>query len=248
MKLLFFLLIATFCCPFYILAQGEIEEDPNSFFNHESSWGLYLTSTGYGINYHFAKRLNATKRKLITGEIFVVKHPKEVAMTNPIYGGGRYIFGKTNFCLAFRGGLGKQIVLFSKQDKGSVAVKYAYSYGGSVAFLKPVYYEVEPPGGVIEDKLFREIRNDQWIIGRSSAFKGFSESSFVPGVFVKGSVSFEYSTNNRYVSAIEGGVIIDAYMKELDLMAETDNSQFFFTLFIAYRFGKIINDNYEDEI
>ena len=35
--------------------------------------------------------------------------------------------------------------------------------------------------------------------------------------------------------------MIQAYLSSLEIMAVDDNQQFYFTLFISYRFGKIVN-------
>jgi len=40
---------------------------------------------------------------------------------------------------------------------------------------------------------------------------------------------------------LEAGVMFQAYLKDLDLMAVDDNQQFLFVLFLSYRIGRIVN-------
>ncbi|PLX21983.1 MAG: hypothetical protein C0597_02910, partial [Marinilabiliales bacterium] len=145
-----------------------------------------------------------------------------------------------------RVGYGKQNEMFSKRDPGSVAIRYFYSIGPSVAIQKPIYYEILYPlndsvYGVREEKFNADIHTSGQINGKTSFFDGFDEISLVPGAFLKAGVNFEFSQSETLIHALEAGVMIQAYLSSLEIMDVEDNQQFYFTLFVSYRFGKIVN-------
>ncbi len=63
----------------------------------------------------------------------------------------------------------------------------------------------------------------------------------VPGAYLKAGINFEFSQSETLIHALEAGVMIQAYLNSLEIMAVDDNQQFYFTLFVSYRFGKIVN-------
>ena len=94
---------------------------------------------------------------------------------------------------------------------------------------------------VTEDKFNPDIHTSSEIKGKASFFKGFDEIKLVPGGYIKAGFNFEFSQKETLIHALEAGVMFQAYTNSLELMAVNDNQQFFFTLFICYRFGKIVN-------
>ena len=131
-----------------------------------------------------------------------------------------------NVAMEFRGSAGFQKELYRKMDQGGVSIRFVYSGGPTLVLLKPIYYQVAYPDGYREEKF--DLSKTQIIYGRASFFKGFSEIGFDPGVFVKGTFSFEFSKRQLKFSAIEVGATASAFLQELEIMA-TQNSQFFFT-------------------
>jgi hypothetical protein len=148
-----------------------------------------------------------------------------------------------NYVYDLRVGYGKQNEMFNKRAPGSLAIRYFYSIGPSVAILKPIYYEIYD---FVTDSLSIEKFNDdihtaEQIRGKSSYFEGFNEINFVPGAYVKLGVNFEFSQNETLIHALEAGVMMQGYLNNLDIMDIDDNQQFYLTLFVSYRFGKIVN-------
>jgi hypothetical protein len=62
---------------------------------------------------------------------------------------------------------------------------------------------------------------------------------------VKGGLSFEYSASNQLISAIDAGIVFDAFAKKIPIMYTDLNSQLFLTLFVSYRFGWVVNARYK---
>jgi len=60
-------------------------------------------------------------------------------------------------------------------------------------------------------------------------------------LFVKGGFNFEYSKEEKLIHAVEAGISFSAFTKKIPIMATTDNKALYFSLFISYRFGVIID-------
>ncbi|MDR2038024.1 MAG: hypothetical protein LBQ60_08875 [Bacteroidales bacterium] len=249
-----------------VLAQGEIDLQPKVFYRNEWSVAAMLNSNGFGANYRYGKRINARNKRLFEVDFAYMKHPKESKTYTP--DGSRVVYGKTNLAFDFRFALGRQHEIFRKYDVGGIAIRYFYNYGPAVAMLKPIYYNVgeavqvpgNPPITVIMPLDDPEIFDPTWygnniyVLSRSSFFKGFNKMEFVPGVFGKFGINFEYSKQDRIIHALEAGFIIEAFAKKVKILNLDDpptyldkvakNQQFLFTLFVSYRFGRIV-DPYE---
>ncbi len=87
-------------------------------------------------------------------ELAYIKHPKEVKISASPYSyatSRRYVNGKTNLFVNLRPSIGFQREIFSKEDRGSIAIKYFYGGGPSLGITKPIYYTfniIAPIGGI----------------------------------------------------------------------------------------------------
>ena len=262
MKKAIFVLLGATIYHFVIFAQGEIDAQQRVFYRNEWSVAFMLNSNGFGGNYRYGQHVDAANKRLYEVDLVYLKDPKEYKSYTYNPGSNtRYVDGKKNLAVNFRIGYGKQHEQFRKHDAGGIAIRYFYNFGPSVALLKPIYYEiVKSQFGERGNILPPDKYNSQWtakniyIMGRASFFKGFDEISFVPGVFGKFGYNFEFSTNDRIVHALEVGAIAEGFIKKIEIMdftnpyiRQTDvakNRQLFLTLFISYRFGRIV-DPYE---
>ena len=77
--------------------------------------------------------------------------------------------------------------------------------------------------------------------GRGPFFMGFNELKVVPGCNRKAGLSFEYSQRDAIIHALEAGVSLTVYPKEIPIMATEQNNFLFFNLSVGYRFGKIVD-------
>jgi hypothetical protein len=228
----------------FAYSQGEIDTQKKVFFRNEKSVGFLLNSNGWGGNYRFGKRINAFKKYLYEVDFVGFKNPKEIKLSNSYNPTGKsYVFGKKNCCFDLRLGYGLQKEIFSKADKGGIAVRYFYTAGPSLAILKPIYYQVFYANSysVDDEKFSSSITSPSDILGRASFFEGIKETQVIPGFFMKFGFNFEYSQEDRIIHALEAGCIAESFVKELPIMATVKNDQFFFMLFVSYRFGKIVD-------
>ena len=232
-------------------SQGEIDKQEKVFYRNEKSWSGGLNSNGWGLNYRYNKRINAFSSLIFDGDFASIRHPKEIKSQSPYKGGwGRsYVFGKTNEAFSIRIGTGYQKELFSKFDQGGISVRSFVGGGVSFALLKPVYYqkvtgfnqstmELTWEKSLFDPDYMQSVYD---IYDRESFFTGMNELGIVPGFYTRLGLSFEYSSEDRLVHALEGGIQIEGFLKKLPILATEDNRQLFFTLFASYRFGKVID-------
>ena len=232
-----------------IQAQGEFSGQSPIFYRNEKSVAFLLNSNGWGLNGRYAKRINARKKTVFDIDFVGFKHPKEVKISNNYVSNRSFVYGKENSFFNLRVGYGKQKEMFRKIDKGGISIRRFFSFGPTAGFIKPIYYEVfetnpgNPSGEYyLSDEKFNTSIHQGNIYGRSSFFKGFNEISVIPGIYGRLGLSFEYSRQNIILHALEGGIMIDAFPKKIPIMATENNNFIFVSLFISYRFGKIVDD------
>jgi hypothetical protein len=246
MKKLLIIAVIFFYNAVFLFAQGELDEQQKVFFRNERSFAILLNTDGIGFSYRAAKRIDYLNKRLIEIEAGTLKHPKEYRQPNYYNQGGSFVFGKLNSTFFLRGGFGHQHELYKKADLGGIAIRYFYSAGPVFALYKPIYYRVLYPISQTEfeikdEKFDVSIALPQDIWSRASFTKGLNETKVLPGLFVKGGFNFEYSKEDKIIHAIEFGAQVDAFPKKIPIMASTDNKAIFFSLFVSYRFGVIID-------
>jgi hypothetical protein len=231
-----------------IYAQGELNLEQKVFFRNEQSFGILLNTDGIGISYREAKRLDFRNKTILEIDAGTLKNQKEYKQQSAWVQGGNYFFGKTNSTFYLRAGLGHQHELFKKEDLGGIALRYFYSAGPVLAIYKPIYYKVLYPiinqpneYDVKEEKFNASIAVPQDIFGRASFTKGLNEIKVLPGIYAKAGMNFEYSKEDKIIHAIELGGQLNAFPKKVPIMAGSDNKALFFSLFVSYRFGLILD-------
>lgn len=251
---LVFIFFTVYCLS--ALGQGEIDTQEKMLFQNERSVSLSLNSNGFGAGYRFGKRKTYLNKTLYDIGFAYIKHPKELKVSPPAYyytTSRRYVNGKTNLFVNLRPSIGLQRELFSKEDKGSIAIKYYYGGGPSLGISKPIYYSfnIYSSSGqyayTVDEKY--EFGQNPFIFpeiaGRSSFWKGFNELAVYPGLHAYAGISFEYSSINQVINAIDVSVIFDAFNKKIPIMYSKYNSQFFLTLSVSYRFGWVVDAKYK---
>lgn len=230
-----------------LLAQGEIDEQMRVMLRDERTFGGSLNSNGWGLNYRYGYWRNARNQFIIDGDFAYVKHPKEVKSTISYnYNSYRYVYGKENLFWELKGTAGWQKELYRKIDRNGISVRLYYAGGLSLGFAKPIYYKVFTTSGLGEIIYEEYLKFDPSIHqgnigGRGPFHMGFNELKLIPGLYGKTGFSFEYSRKDAIIHALEAGISITAYPKEIPIMATEQNNWIFFTLNVGYRFGRIID-------
>ncbi|MCU0461492.1 MAG: hypothetical protein MUF36_05690 [Bacteroidales bacterium] len=253
MKKLLFTAVVLLFGAVSLFAQGEIDEQRSVFFRNERSFAILLNSDGLGVSYREAKRKNYLNKRLLEIDAGTLKHPKEYKISNPYTTGtGTFIFGKLNSVFYLRGGIGQQHEIYQKADLGGVAIRYFYSAGPVLGLYKPIYYWVLYPITLIDYEIRAEkfevsIHDPSDIHSKASFFKGINETKVLPGLYAKGGFNFEYSKQDKVIHAIEVGAQINAFPKSIPIMANSHNKAVYFSLFVSYRFGVIIDPLHPEE-
>jgi len=226
--------------------QGEIDDTRRILLRNEQTFGVFLNSNGYGADYSYAKRINARNHTLYQAELALIKHPKEVKITNSVYNNKSFVFGKQNTFFQIRGQYGRQSEIYRKNDRGGLSIRYFYSAGPTIGFLKPIYYEILYATGIPWEAISRVEKfntsiHQSSIYGRASFFEGIDEISVIPGISAKFGFTFEYSRADETISALEIGAGVDIFPKDIRIMATESNNFFFLNLSAGYRFGKVID-------
>lgn len=239
------------CFPVVVLGQGEIDDEAKVFYRNERTYSGSLNSNGWNAGMQFTRRIDAFRSYIFGGDIGSLRHPKEYKSQSPYAGGwgSGFVFGKTNEVVTLRLGAGFQKEIFGKYDKGGISVRYFYSAGLTLALMKPVYYDkvvgfdYERLKILTEESLFDPdyMQSIYDIYDKKPFFKGMDEIKLDPGAFARAGISFEYSIQDRIVNALEGGIQLEGYLNKIPIMASNDNRQLFFSLFVTYRFGKVLD-------
>ncbi|MEE9439240.1 MAG: hypothetical protein V3V14_09595 [Saprospiraceae bacterium] len=166
-----------------------------------------------------------------------------------------FVFGKQNSIINLRAGLGVKRFLSEKADRKGIAIGYDYSYGPSIALVKPYYLELKYINNqgdlnvIIREEKYDKTNANKFtshkdIFGGTSYFKGFSEMSLTPGIFGKLGLFFSMGAFDKYVKSIETGIMVDIYAKKIPIMVETElisNKPYHINFYLNFLFGKRSN-------
>jgi hypothetical protein len=243
-KLLILAIIVSFGA-ISLYAQGELDQQQKVFFRNEKSFAILLNTDGVGLSYRGAKRIDYRNKSLFeidAGNLKLIKEYKQAS----VYTQGSFIFGKLNSTFFLRSGFGRQHELFKKTDMGGIAVRYFYSAGPVFAIYKPIYYRVlhlisANEYELKEEKFDASIASPLDIYSKASFAKGLNETKVMPGLYAKGGFNFEYSKEDKIIHAIEFGAQLNAFPKKIPIMSGSNNKSLFFSLFVSYRFGIILD-------
>lgn len=224
--------------------QNEAEQGA-LIFNKQSAFSISLRSDGYGFGYEHGKykKINKTNLWWFTiGERKNFKEEKLIQQTQQGFQiGNPYIYGKQNNFYFLNIGFGKQLMLGSKSVKNGVAVSAIYGGGLTLGMLKPYYLEVANNTGTTDIIKFDDDNNrfldPSYIVGSAPFGKGFGEIKYVPGVFTKGALRFDYGKYNDIISALEVGVSAEYYSQKMPILLLNKEKNLFVTGYISIIFG-----------
>ena len=186
----------------------------------------------------------------------MLKNLKEDRRTNQ-YTGGTYVFRKTNYAFVLRPSFGVQRILFRKAADAGVQVNGLLSAGPSFGLLMP-YYILYDRTTAFNQKAINLTTDDivsepfdpakhtfsEAIIDHGPLFSGISQTQVVPGVHLRGGLSFEYGRYRDAVAGLEVGFLVEAFTKRMvilspDQNAPTDdlNHQFLPSVYLTLYFG-----------
>ena len=243
MKLKLLLLVFLALPALGVFAQKGIFGENSVVYARQRSGGGSAFSNGFGVHYQFGKHIDGFKRGLYTFEYTIIRHPKEIKSVNPFFPEAKsYVYGKSYGANLLRAGYGVKRVRFDKLRENGVQIATVWSVGPTLAILNPVYLDIvagDPPNQRIRVERYDPVKHNSAIIyGKSSFTNGLGQLQFVPGIHAKLGLNFEYAPDLEVIKALEVGVIFDAFVKELPIMAIEKNQQFLANLYVSLQFGK----------
>jgi len=219
-------------------AQGEVDDKKRVFRNHESTVAIELTSNGYGFDFRRGTRIDGFKKRLFTFGFNYIKHPKEIRYATR---GKKYVFGKLNSLYTLSATYGFQNELFSKLDKGGIAIRLIYGAGFTAGILKPYYYLRDSTSNgdefIVTERFKASAHTDY--LGEAHFLYGIEKTTLVPGITADLGMNFEFGNEERSIRALECGVELCQFLKKIEHMATNSHNSFYMLLYLRFRIGKI---------
>lgn len=220
----------------------------------ELSGGLRLNSDGYSIfidkgflrggdEFGSENRDRFFQVRVIELEFSEIKHSKEMS-SNPIIAGnsfpaGSYTLGKINNFYQLKLGVGNRKLIAGKPDPETISIHWVYMGGFSAGLLKPYYLQIYGLGEVkYSDEIEYSFISPELISGKASFSKGLNEIQFLPGIFLKTGMHFDFASRKNWVSGLEVGVNGSIYTQKVQQMVAQKPEQYFLNLYISLQFGK----------
>ncbi|MCB0586877.1 MAG: hypothetical protein KDD06_16340 [Phaeodactylibacter sp.] len=261
------LLMVVGCLPLtaqqtYDAEQNIYDESKGIVYDHEFTVDMKIHTNGFALGVNFARLKTYYLTRFFNIEIGEIKHDKEFRQSFDFQTPAAsrvsraFIFGKQNNFLVLRGGIGEKRYLSEKAKRKGLAVGLSYEGGPSLGLLKPYYLELvrSSETGPFDDFTIRSEKFSEEnastfldisrIYGSSGFSKGLGEISVMPGLHGKFAVHFDWGAFDEFVKAIEAGVMVDAYFRDVPIMAESslvetpENKSVFINLYINLQLGK----------
>ncbi len=245
--LLAIFILFLFYLPIELYSQSPTNIDEKVLLRKEYSGHILLHTNGWGIGFRRYFYRNYRKRLFVEGEFVNLKAEKEVKLQNQYFNNAKsFVYGKLYYVYPLRLGFGFRKQIHDKPYWGGLQVKYLFSGGASISFLKPYYlyvYKTIIDGEVTlsEERYDPNKHYIDNIYGKGSFFKGFSEIQINPGLFGRFALNFEFGKNDSRVIALETGIIADFYIKPLQIMAFNEGKNFYLNLYISFQLGRRYN-------
>ena len=227
---------------FGLSAQTKPAEDIKLYYRASNSFGLTFHTEGWGVSFKHQKHLSYKLKRIYNFEFQSLKHPKQEKIVSGFGDNTKgYFYGKINALTNLRMGLGQQRAFALKEVKKGVQLAWVYGGGVSLGFLKPIYVEVNNEDNQrVAVRYDPSIHTQGQIWGKGSMFNGLDEMEVVPGIYGKFALNFEYSPYDEKLKSMEVGVAVDLYYKEVPLMYNTYNNQYWITFYLMLEIGKKI--------
>ena len=231
-----------------LFGQGELDDQEKILYRNERTWAFLLNTNGWGGSFRYGKRVDYFNKNLYEIDLTTLKDPKEFKYSSDL-DSRSWVYGKLNSCFLLRFGYGRQQEIFQKFDKSGISIRFNYTGGVTFAVYKPVYYTVwfwhfypDSTYSIDEqEQKFYDIGNGWDIMGKAAFAKGLNEVRILPGIYAKTGLTFEFSTNDAIVNAVEFGTQFDLFPKPVPIMANDLNRWGYLSFFICYRFGRVID-------
>ena len=147
---------------------------------------------------------------------------------------------------------GRRHLLAERAKKNGVMIQFQYTGGLSIGILKGYYLDILPlledgsgsanPQGEPVATTFDEGSNNGFtnynrIVGYSGFGKGFNDIKIQPGINGNISFQFDWSNQDSFIKALEGGFHADIYFWDVPVMV-SNNRFYYFSVYVGVLLGK----------
>lgn len=225
-----------------IISAPSFAQTQDSYdYNSEFVWGINKNSSGGligGFVFKSSRRVTRNMFETFGLELMNVKNPHEVRVQS-VNSGNYFIYGKTHYLYAVRLQYGRDVVLFTKGPQQGVEVKAVTAAGPSIGVVAPYYIEVADSTFYTTKVPYTNSPSQPYskIVGVGSLFQGIGDSKIQMGFNFKIALNFELGSGKNNVTGFEGGFLLDAYLKKVELMAQTENYAVYPTVYLTLFFG-----------
>ncbi len=221
-------------------SQEHATDDTKTLMRRDFSVGLHFNTNGWGFGSDYGWQKNYKYKHLVGFVLTNIRHPKEYKIFGALSNSKGYYFGKLHSLVSFRPYYGGKVVMFKGIRENGIEISAKWSFGGSIALVKPVYLRIDkfnlPPQ---DEKYNPVIHNSNNITSRSSWFKGLDEASMRLGGFAKVGIDFNFSGARNGISGGEVGIMFDYFPgKEIVLMYDNDNFNLHSALYLQFNLGQ----------
>lgn len=246
----YFLIVLLSVSVQYLAAQNDTKPKPAQDFQYkkEASVGFRLQSNGFSVytQYGWIKDLKRTRHIQLEYNYFInyqQKRQKPVASGN----GREFLYGFNGHFHAVRASFGLKRTVFDKANRNGVRLSFVGFAGFSLGLLKPYYLDLLQPTDdgqiVIKPERYSEANRDRFlsldsIAGASPTRYGLNQMQVIPGIHGKIALDFDWGTRDAFVKALEMGVMLDLYYKNVPIMVNKSNRFYQLGLYLAFHIGK----------
>ncbi len=226
-------------------------------YRKEFVYGINFNTQGAllgGVSVRSSRVLDDRFLRFWSIEGVMLKNAKEERLNTQV--GGSYIDRKTNYAFVLRPSVGIQRILFRKAADAGVQVNGLVSVGPSFGLLMPYYISYDRTAPVTQQINLSsdDIVNEQFdpvkhidsraILDHGPLFSGIGQTQVVPGVHLRGGLSFEYGRYRDAVTGLEVGFLVEAFTKRMVILSPSTlsdkdalNHQFFPSVYLTLYFG-----------
>jgi hypothetical protein len=226
------------------VAQAQTIPAEENDYQEEYNFGVNFNTNssligGFMFKYGWLARKNQYNN--IGFDLVQVNHPKELTYVSNLTN-NTFTPYKTNYVVAFRPSFGREFILFRKGVEEGVHVNAIVAGGPSFAFIKPYYILYDPVARNVNNA--RSVPYDpskhdvNYIFGRGQLLDGLGQLQAIPGINLKGALSFEFGRFNGSLIGVETGLNFDYYANALPLLAgQADNYNAWTSIYLVIYYG-----------
>ena len=245
--------------------QNYYDDDQTGIiYNQELTFDFRLiTPRSFALGVNVGRLRSYDRTTFMNFEFGDIRHPQEYRQSFDFQFGPSnrvsraFIYGKQNSAFVLRAGYGEKRYFSEKAKNRGLAVGVTYQVGANLGLIKPYYLELlrsrDPGSGSQEffvseedyspenENIFLDLSR---IIGAASFSKGLDGLTVMPGLHAKAAAHFDWGAFDELVKAIEAGIMVDVFFKDVPIMVESlmvphlENSPVFINLYLNLQLGK----------